>query len=351
MTEQDNKKWCVYMHVNKINDKKYIGITSRDVEQRWRNGCGYCKDQPVFWNAIKKYGWDNFKHEIIARDLSEYDAKQLEIHLIDKYKTNCRKYKNPEYGYNMTDGGDGTTGRLHTEETKEKIRNAAIGRKASEETKLMFSKTRQGENNSFYGKHHTEETKKILSDKHKEYLSNPENHGMYGKHHSEESKRKNMEAQLKKEVVQLNKNGEFVAEFISINEASRCTGIPHLNISRCCRHIPHHNTAGGYFWLFKSEYDELLKMFNGFEIIQYLYPNIALNVNGVSFRNDKSKWVSRIRVNGKDLFLGYFANKDDAIRSRLEAEARYFGEFAPQQRLFEQYGITIQNELEAVNEL
>ena len=92
-------------------------------------------------------------------------------------------------------------------------------------------------------------------------------------------------------------------------------------------------------------------MFNGFEIIQYLYPNIALNVNGVSFRNDKSKWVSRIRVNGKDLFLGYLANKDDAIRSRLEAEARYFGEFAPQQRLFEQYGITIQNELEAVNEL
>ena len=343
MTENNDVMWCVYMHTNKINDKKYIGITSRDVESRWRNGLGYQSGQPVFWNAIQKYGWDNFEHEIIAQDLDEYTAKQLEIDLINKYKTNCRKYKNPEYGYNMTDGGDGTTGRTHTDETKEKLKIVATGRKASDETRLKLSEAKKGTNNSFYGRHHSEETKRILSDKTKEKLSNPENHPMYGKHQSEESKKKNMESQLKKSVVQLNKIGEFIAEYISINEASRYTGIEHINISNCCNHKLHYNTAGGYFWLFKSEYDELSKILNGLEIIQYLYPSIAFKVDGVTFREDRSKWTSRINVNGKTISLGSFKEKHDAIIARLSAEAKYLGEFAPQKHLFERYGITIQD--------
>ena len=58
MTE---KKYCVYVHTNKANGKKYIGITCRNPEVRWRNGAGY-KRHPKFYAAIQKYGWDGFTH-------------------------------------------------------------------------------------------------------------------------------------------------------------------------------------------------------------------------------------------------------------------------------------------------
>ena len=46
-------------------------------------------------------------------------------------------------------------------------------------------------------------------------------------------------------------------------------------------------------------------------------------------------------MNNKTKYLGSFKNKEGAIKARLEAEAKYFGEFAPQRHLFEQYGINI----------
>ena len=50
------------------------------------------------------------------------------------------------------------------------------------------------------------------------------------------------------------------------------------------------------------------------------------------------------------MFLGHFDNKDDAIRARLNAEVKYFGEFAPQKHLYEQYGIkTPQNDCEKLD--
>lgn len=60
---------------------------------------------------------------------------------------------------------------------------------------------------------------------------------------------------------------------------------------------------------------------------------------GISWKKDKKKWKAYLSVNSKQIHLGYFVNKDDAIRARLEAEAKYFKEFAPQRHLFEQYGI------------
>lgn len=72
---------------------------------------------------------------------------------------------------------------------------------------------------------------------------------------------------------------------------------------------------------------------------------------GVRFDAIKNKWEAAIQVNKASVYIGIFINKEDAIRARLEAEAKYYGEFAPQQHLFEQYGITIQNELEVTDEL
>lgn len=68
--------YIVYRHTSP-NGKVYIGITSRKPEQRWKNVNGY-KDSPKFYNAIKKYGWDNFKHEILFDGLNEITAKLIE---------------------------------------------------------------------------------------------------------------------------------------------------------------------------------------------------------------------------------------------------------------------------------
>ena len=65
--ENEIRNYCVYKHTSPSN-KVYIGITSQEPERRWQNGYGYATQQ-LFWRAIQKYGWDNFKHEIIAEKL------------------------------------------------------------------------------------------------------------------------------------------------------------------------------------------------------------------------------------------------------------------------------------------
>jgi hypothetical protein len=66
-------------------------------------------------------------------------------------------------------------------------------------------------------------------------------------------------------------------------------------------------------------------------------------VVGVGWYKRYNKWVAYIKTD-KRKTLGYFDNKDDAIRARLNAEVKYFGEFAPQKHLYEQYGIEELNE-------
>lgn len=113
-TTDDEKKWCVYMHTNKTNGKKYIGITSQSPpEKRWMNGYGYKKHSKHFWNAIQKYGWSNFKHEVLLQNETFEYACRAERCLIKHYKAKDRRY-----GYNSTDGGEGTRGFVHTDEAK-----------------------------------------------------------------------------------------------------------------------------------------------------------------------------------------------------------------------------------------
>ena len=57
------KTFCVYVHTNKINGKRYVGVTSQEPEKRWNEGKGYTPRQPHMYNAIQKWGWDNFEKE------------------------------------------------------------------------------------------------------------------------------------------------------------------------------------------------------------------------------------------------------------------------------------------------
>lgn len=96
------KKWCVYKHTFP-NKKVYIGITSQEPETRWKKGKGYSKNTYVR-AAIEKYGWENVKHEILFDNLSEAEAKAIEIELVANYESDV-----PSKGYNLTKGGEGTS--------------------------------------------------------------------------------------------------------------------------------------------------------------------------------------------------------------------------------------------------
>ena len=98
-SNQDNI-WTVYVHINKKNFKCYVGVTSKSPEKRWLNGIGY-KNQ-LFYNAIKKYGWDGFYHEIVASGITKEEAENFEKILIDKLDSLINKN-----GYNVAVGGIG----------------------------------------------------------------------------------------------------------------------------------------------------------------------------------------------------------------------------------------------------
>lgn len=93
MENNEENGYVIYMHTNKINNKKYIGI-SKNYERRWGNGYGYINNT-LFYKDIEQYGWDNFEHEIIEENLCKVDALILESRLIKQYKTD-----NIEFGYN-----------------------------------------------------------------------------------------------------------------------------------------------------------------------------------------------------------------------------------------------------------
>ncbi|KAB8292074.1 group I intron endonuclease, partial [Bifidobacterium apri] len=95
--------YVVYKHTTP-SGKVYIGITGKKPEYRWKNGNGY-KDNAHFDNAIKKYGWENTKHEIVANGLTKEQACDLEIELIAKYHAT-----DPRKGYNISAGGESRGG-------------------------------------------------------------------------------------------------------------------------------------------------------------------------------------------------------------------------------------------------
>ncbi len=73
-----------------------------------------------------------------------------------------------------------------------------------------------------------------------------------------------------------------------------------------------------------------------------LAKNNSSGFTGVGYDKKNKKWTARIVVNYKDIHLGRFLNKEDAIKTRLQAELKYFGiDFAPQKHLFEEYGIGV----------
>lgn len=123
--------YYIYKHTCLINGKIYIGQTCQNPEQRWgKNGQKY-KGCSYFYEAIQKYGWDNFKHEIIEKKLTSSEANIREEYWINFYKSN-----NKQYGYNLKSGGANNEYSLSS---REKMSISATNRFQKEEERKKQS--------------------------------------------------------------------------------------------------------------------------------------------------------------------------------------------------------------------
>lgn len=139
--------YTVYIHIFP-NNKVYIGITKMGIKNRWLNGKGYKTCRKLNF-AIQKYGWENVKHEILYEHLTKEEAEQKEIELIVKYNST-----DDNFGYNIEKGGN-HQGKM-SDETKRKLSAIMKGKNI-------------GEKNGMYGKHHSIETRKKISENSSKY--------------------------------------------------------------------------------------------------------------------------------------------------------------------------------------
>lgn len=168
--------YCVYIHKNLINNRLYIGITN-DIKRRWRsNGIEYKpkkENTRPFWNAIEKYGWNNFGHYIIETGLSFEEACEKEKNYIKTYRENGHNL------YNVAEGGNGgkiylkhpkgMKGKFQTQHQKISHRKWASKKENNCMTngKVIWGVTHEHPK-GMKGKTHSDEYKKILSKKMKE---------------------------------------------------------------------------------------------------------------------------------------------------------------------------------------
>ena len=168
----NNRKehYCIYIHINTINNKVYIGQTQFQdnlIKRTGKEGEKY-HDSPRFYNAIKKYGWQSFQHQILEKNLTKEQANQQEIYWINYYNST-----NDKYGYNIQTGGNQSK---MSDETKAKISitkknnyHPYRNKHLSQEHKIKISEALKGEKNHFYGKKHTKETRQIMSLHHADF--------------------------------------------------------------------------------------------------------------------------------------------------------------------------------------
>jgi group I intron endonuclease len=164
----------VYKAVNLCYNKSYVGKTTQPLNERKlahkRNTKRIDKFKKIsFYNAIRKYGFENFRWEV----LKECDSKEM-LGLMETFMIMVHHSHWTENGYNMTWGGDGG----------EKGNHFNKGIKHTDEWKKLMSEKFSGAGHPLFGKHHSESSKNKMS------------LAKIGKKHSEETKIKQSESHI-----------------------------------------------------------------------------------------------------------------------------------------------------------
>ncbi len=218
----------VYKISNNENGKIYIGITSQGVDVRWYKHCSDANTDSNFpiHNAIRKYGKENFQVDVIeVIEDKDYDyLKEREIYWIKEFDS-----YNREIGYNLTLGGDGTFGRFHSEETKDKIRQKALEREVSDKTRKKMSESQKKVKRDYSALARLSNKRwENLEEREKASINNPNN----------------------RQILQYNIDLNFIKEFRSAAEAGRSINKGHQNIATCARGKL--KTAYGFIWKYKE---------------------------------------------------------------------------------------------------
>jgi len=161
----------VYKITNIITFKSYVGETIKSLEKRWKDHVNASKKQKaLIHKAIHKYGSENFILEIIG----SYNNREI-LNIMETFYIMVHKTHVSENGYNLTWGGDGVNGYKFSDEAKEKMSEKRRNRIFTIEHKKHLSESQKGEKNHRWGKG---------------YLITGEKSPMYGKHHTDEAKKK-----------------------------------------------------------------------------------------------------------------------------------------------------------------
>lgn len=225
------KTWTVYEHIS-ASGKVYIGITSQNnVNKRWFKGSGYAKC-PAIYNAILKYGWDNFQHNIIASNLGEQTAKNMEKDLIKFYKEQGKSY-------NITDGGDGR-----------------LGVRMSDRGRLQLSKERKGVIpwKAVLANMQINKGRKIGPRDRKVVEKIRTTRLLNGKKCTKEQVKANIERNLavSHPVLQFDLQDNFIKEYRSVKYASEIMGVSRGSLLNCLNPNRINKTCKGYKWKYKT---------------------------------------------------------------------------------------------------
>lgn len=236
--EKEKLKFCVYFHINPLkNEVFYVGIgdKNRPKEKDSRN---------TFWyNVVKKY---SYIVDIVHINLSWIEACKLEQFYI---KFIGRRDLGKGSLVNLTDGGEGAYGRIHSLETKNKMSSSHKGIKHLDSAKLKISIFNKGKKQSIetINKRIKASIGKVRSIESKINISN----SLKGKVRSEESKLKQSKSRKgigNKPILQYDLNGNFIKEWESSSIVKLHLGITN-HIAACCK--GKRKTAGGYKWKYK----------------------------------------------------------------------------------------------------
>lgn len=152
----------IYKATNSVTGKVYIGQTIKSLAKRRsehiynsKRGC-----DSYFYKSVNKYGSDIFEWDVLCECDTKEELDEMEFHYIRQYKISTGVY-------NLTDGGDGSHGRLVSTETKKKMSEANKGRQISDDLRKKFSENRRGENNPNYGNKMSDESKARISEANK----------------------------------------------------------------------------------------------------------------------------------------------------------------------------------------